>query len=210
MDILLITILALTFLLVTAKRISALVRGFAAHSFVLFLLAASRAWHSGDTGLWVVAALVLVLKAGVIPYFLAWIIRRIKMEENMGLSAGPLVSLLCAACLAYLSYLFAGKTMGIQDAGEIMSLGISMTVMLTGVFLMISRMKALAQVVGLLVMENGLFLAVTVLCGGMPFFVEIAVFFDVLVCAIILGVFIFRINELFTHIDTGKLTRLKG
>jgi len=81
---------------------------------------------------------------------------------------------------------------------------------LTGVFIMIFRMKAIAQVVGLLVMENGLFLTAVTLCGSMPFFVEIAIFFDVFMCAIILGIFVFRINELFTHIDVDKLTRLKG
>jgi hydrogenase-4 component E len=75
---------------------------------------------------------------------------------------------------------------------------------------MIFRMKALAQVIGLLVMENGLFLAAAGVSGGMPFFVEIAIFFDVFLCVIILGMFIYRINSLFTHIDVDKLTKLKG
>jgi hydrogenase-4 membrane subunit HyfE len=44
----------------------------------------------------------------------------------------------------------------------------------------------------------------------MPFFVEIAIFFDIFVCAIILGIFVYKINELFTHIDVSKLTKLKG
>jgi hydrogenase-4 component E len=46
--------------------------------------------------------------------------------------------------------------------------------------------------------------------GGMPFFVEFAIFFDVLVSVIILGIFVYRINKLFTHINVTKLTGLKG
>jgi hydrogenase-4 component E len=75
---------------------------------------------------------------------------------------------------------------------------------------MIFHRKALTQIIGLLVMENGLFLAASAVSGGMPFFVEIAIFFDVFVCVIILGVFVYKINSLFTHIDVNKLTQLKG
>ncbi len=81
---------------------------------------------------------------------------------------------------------------------------------LTGLFLMISRITALAQVVGLLVMENGLFLLASTVSGGMPFFVETAIFFDVFVSVLIMGFFVYRINKLFTHIDVNKLSRLKG
>jgi len=61
-----------------------------------------------------------------------------------------------------------------------------------------------------LVMENGLFLLAATVSGGMPFFVEIAIFFDVFVSVLIMGFFVYRINKLFTHIDVNKLSRLKG
>ena len=75
---------------------------------------------------------------------------------------------------------------------------------------MIFRMTALAQIIGLLTMENGLFLLASTVAGGMPFFVEIAIFFDVFVSVIIMGLFVYRINRFFTHIDVTKLSRLKG
>jgi hydrogenase-4 component E len=75
---------------------------------------------------------------------------------------------------------------------------------------MISRITALAQIIGLLVMENGLFLLASAVSGGMPFFVEIAIFFDVFVSVVIMGFFIYRINKFFTHIDVNKLSNLKG
>ncbi|MBU0630080.1 MAG: hypothetical protein KKC80_04080 [Candidatus Margulisbacteria bacterium] len=75
---------------------------------------------------------------------------------------------------------------------------------------MIFRLKALAQIIGLLVMENGIFLLGIALAGGLPFLVEIAVFLDVFISAMIMGVFVYRINRLFTGIDVSRLNRLKG
>jgi hydrogenase-4 component E len=89
-------------------------------------------------------------------------------------------------------------------------LAIAFFIVLSGLFLMISRMSALAQIIGLLVMENGLFLLASTVSGGMPFFVEIAIFFDVFVSVVIMGLFVYRINKLFTHIDVNKLSRLRG
>jgi len=87
---------------------------------------------------------------------------------------------------------------------------ISLFITLVGMFLMIFRKKAISQIIGLLVMENGLFLLAAAIANGLPFFIEITIFFDILVSVMILGVFVYRINTLFTHIDTNKLTRLKG
>ena len=86
----------------------------------------------------------------------------------------------------------------------------SMTAACIGFFLMVSRLKALGQVVGLLVMENAIFLAASVIAGGMPFFVEIAFFFDIFVFVVIIEVFVYKVNRLFTHIDTSKMQSLKG
>ena len=76
-------------------------------------------------------------------------------------------------------------------------LAISLAVVLIGFFVIISRPKAMTEIVGLLMMENGLFLAAISLTYGMPMIVEIGIFFDVLVAAIIMGIFAFKINHTF-------------
>jgi hydrogenase-4 component E len=76
-------------------------------------------------------------------------------------------------------------------------------------FIMISRKKAITQVIGLLVMENGLFMAALSLSYGMPLIVELGVFFDIMVAVLIMGVFVFRINRTFDTLDTSFLRRLK-
>lgn len=200
----------MTYTMVVAKRIQSLIAGFAIQSFFLFLLTFAFALTIRGTELFFVAALLLIVKVILIPRFLIWIVRRIKVNENIGLSISPLLSLAAAIALTCLAYLFATHTVRLRTAPETIPFVVSLSVMLIGLFIMIFRMKALAQIIGLLVMENGLFLAAVSLCGSMPFFVEIAIFFDLFVCVTILGVFVYRINELFTHIDVDKLTVLKG
>ena len=78
-----------------------------------------------------------------------------------------------------------------------------------GFFVIIARRKAMTEIVGLLMMENGLFLAAISLTYGMPMIVEIGIFFDVLVATIIMGVFAFKINHTFETVDTTLMRRLR-
>lgn len=200
----------MAFVLVIAKRITAFINGFRLQSLFLFLLTFSIAIAQNDLELYIVAALLFLLKVVMIPWFLKKIVNKIKVNESLGLFINPLLSLVAAIILTYLAYLFTGNVMLMQGNLQSYSFAVSLAVILIGIFLMIFRMKALTQIIGLLVIENGLFLAASVVPKGMPFFVEIAIFFDIFICVIILGVFVYKINRLFTHIDVSKLTDLKG
>lgn len=112
--------------------------------------------------------------------------------------------------LTYFAYLFVGEVISVDDTILRSSFAVSVAVILIGIFIMVFRMKALSHVLGILTMENGLFLSASIVSGGLPFFVEIAIFFDIFVCVIIMGVFVYKINKVFTHIDVDKLSELKG
>lgn len=90
------------------------------------------------------------------------------------------------------------------------TLQISIAVILISLFIMISRKKAITQVIGLLFMENGLFLAGFSLTYGMPLIIEVGIFFDMLMGVIILGIFTVQIKKIFASTDLDKLTKLKG
>jgi hydrogenase-4 component E len=75
---------------------------------------------------------------------------------------------------------------------------------------MISRRKAIMQVLALLCLENGLFLAAISLTYGMPLIVELGIFFDLLVAVMVLGILVYRIQETFDSMDVTKLSRLRG
>jgi hydrogenase-4 component E len=199
-----------TYLMVIAKRTPALIRSFRYQSFCLFLATLALALGGHELDLYIIAGLLFVFKVVLIPYFLNRVVNRIKVSENLGLLINPQLSLLWALGFTYLSWVFTRSFFpAAQGAGSSM-LAIAFFVVFAGIFLMVFRMTALAQIIGLLVMENGLFLVASSVSGGMPFFVEIAIFLDVFVSVLIMGFFVYRINKLFTHIDVNKLSRLKG
>ena len=206
----LIGFLVATFLLVIAKRITALIRIFRVESIFLFLYTLYIGLGQRHLELFIISALVFALKVVAIPSVLLRITRRISVEEDLGLIINPQVSLVIALVLAYLAYLFAHKAMGLGYSLQAVAFVAAMTAVCIGFFIMVSRMKALGQVIGLLVMENAIFLAASVMAGGMPFFIEIAFFFDIFVFIVIVEVFVYRVNRLFTHIDTSKMQSLKG
>ena len=89
------------------------------------------------------------------------------------------------------------------------TLGIALATVMLAFLMMITRKKAVTQVVGFLAMENGLFLAATSATYGMPMVVEFGIALDVLVGAIILGVFFFQIRDQFDSLDIHHMERLK-
>jgi hydrogenase-4 component E len=203
-------VLVSTYLMVIAKRTPALIRSFRYQSFCLFLATLIIAVRERELDLYIIAGLLFVLKVVLIPFFLNRIVKRIKASENLGLLINPQLSLLWALGFTYLSWVFTRHFLCAAQLAGGSVLAIAFFVVFAGIFLMIFRMTALAQIIGLLIMENGLFLVASAVSGGMPFFVEIAIFFDVFVSVVIMGFFVYRINKLFTHIDVNKLSRLKG
>ena len=203
-------ILISTYLMVIAKRAPALIRSFRYQSFCLFLATFMVALKEHQLDLYIIAGLLLVLKVSLIPQLLYRVIKKIKTSEDLGLFINPQLSLLWALGFNCLSWIFVTHMFVLDNRMQTTMLIVAFFVVLIGIFLMISRMTALAQIIGLLVMENGLFLLASTVSGGMPFIVEIAIFFDVFVSVIIMGFFVYRINKLFTHIDVNKLSRLKG
>ncbi len=203
-------ILASTYFMVMAKRMPALIRSFRLQSFFLFMAALFYAWAEKHVDLYFVAGFIFMLKVLAIPYFLNFIARKVKIDENLGLFINSQLSLVLALIITYCSWLLAKNIFNTQGGLGIAGGTVAFSVLIIGIFLMIFRMKALTQIIGLLVMENGIFLLAASVSGGMPFFVEIVIFFDVFVSVIIMGFFVYRINKLFTHIDVSKLSRLKG
>lgn len=198
------------FLMTIAKRITALIRTFRLQSIFLFLYTLAMAIAGKHIELFIICVSILILKVGIIPYVLTRIVRRINVEENLELAVNPQLSLIVALLFTYLSYIFTHRIMSFSESMGSTVFAVSITMICIGFFIMVSRMKALSQVLGLLTMENGIFLAAAAITGGMPFFVEIAFFFDIFVFVIIIEIFVYRVNRLFTHIDISKMKSLKG
>ena len=202
-------VLLAAFVVVASSRMQAMVRTFALQSLALGLLALAIAYYTGLSHIYVVAALTLALKAYVIPRILAYVMVRIKVEREVDPMLKIPTSLLVCGGLAVLAYYITEPLIQSADAITRNVLTFSLAVVLIGLFVMVSRRKAMTQVIGLLMMENGLFMAAISITYGMPLIVELGVFFDVLVAVLIMGVFAFRINRTFDTMDTSFLRRLR-
>jgi hydrogenase-4 component E len=156
-----------------------------------------------------VAALVIVVKVVGIPYLLFRIVRNLKASQDVASSTTGAQSVFIMAVLILLSFFAVAPYARTLQLDEAM-LAAAIALLLAGAFLMVSRKKALMQVIGLLVLENGILLSALTTTFGMPLVIEIGIFFDLLMGVFLMGLFVFRIRDTFEHLDVSKLRRLRG
>jgi hydrogenase-4 component E len=197
------------FAIVAQRRLSSCVDLFALQSLFLAATAALVAFLTGIHHIYIAAALTVVIKAVIIPRILKQVVERLNVTRELVMNVNIPASLLICGGLVMLAFFI---TQPIIPLGFLLtrdSLAIALAIILIGFFTMIARKKAVTQVIGFLVMENGLFLGATAAAYGMPLIVEIGVFFDVLVGALIIGIYAHRLQDAFDSVDTTKLTTLK-
>jgi hydrogenase-4 component E len=202
-------ILLTAFVMVSHNRMQQLVRSFAIQSIALAAFAFAVAYYTGSDHIYIIAGLTLILKGFVIPRFLTYTIDKIHVRKEVEPLVGIPLSLLICAGLVMVAYYVAEPIIAGADAITRNTLAISVAVVLIGFFLMITRRKAMSEIIAILVMENGIFLGAISITYGMPLIVEIGIFFDVLVAVLIMGMFAFRINTTFETLDTTFMRRLK-
>ncbi len=209
MQLLIALLLVSTFMILGSTRLYSCVRSFGVQSFLLACIAGLVAYSTEKHDIYIIALLTLIIKAGVIPYIFVYIIREIKVKREIELYVNISPSLIIGGVLFVISY-YLIRSINIVTGLSSFALSASMSLVSIGLFMMISRKKAIMQMLGILVMENGIFLGAISLTYGMPLLVELGIFFDVLVGAIIMGMIIFRINKTFETIDTDMLKTLMG
>jgi len=196
-------------LIAAAKRINRCIKLFAIQCAVITAQIAALAFMRHSAEAFAVAAVVFLVKVLAIPYALLRISRQLKVTPAVVVSTTPVQSVFIVAGLMLLAFAVV-QPYARAFALDSEMLAAATAIILTGGFLMISRKKALMQVIGLLVLENGIFLAALTTTFGMPFVIEMGIFFDLLVCVLLMGIFVFRIRETFEHVDVSRLRRLKG
>lgn len=209
MQLLIALILVSTFMILGSTRLYSCVRAFGIQSFLLAGVAGIVAYSTGKSDIYIVAILTLILKAAVIPYIFIYIIREIKVKREIALYVNISPSLIIGGVLVVISY-YLVRSINIRTELSSFALSASISLVSIGLFIMISRKKAIMQMLGILLMENGLFLGAISLTYGMPLLVELGIFFDVLIGVLIMGILIFRINRTFESIDTDMLKTLIG
>jgi hydrogenase-4 component E len=202
-------LLLLAFAMLTQRRILSLINLFALQGFVLMLSTAVVAHSTHQSHLYISAAITFALKVVLLPWFLHWLIRKLNVRWDVEPLINIPATMLIGIALVIFAFNLAAPISEIAGTITKSALGIATASILLSFLMMITRRKAVSQVIGFLAMENGLFFAATSATYGMPMVVELGILFDVLVGALIFGVFFFHIRETFESLDIHHLEKLK-
>jgi hydrogenase-4 component E len=206
-------LLIATFAVVVRRGFADWLSAYRYQSIVLSAAGASIAYFTGAWEIYIAAALTLLIKAIIIPKVLVRVTKRIR--DELKTEANPYVSLrlsvIISALLVGLSYALTQQMLPESTLDEVAStyLPVSMSLFLIGLFVMVNRRLALNQVVGLLIMENGLFLFTAALTHGVSLLIEIGIFADILVGVVISSILLYRISQTFDSLDVGELEKLR-
>jgi hydrogenase-4 component E len=202
-------LLLVAFAMLSQRRILSLIRLFTVQGATLAAATAVVAHVTQQPHLYWSAAITLALKVILMPIILHRLIDRLEIKWD----AEPLINIpttmLIGIVLVIFAFNLASPISQFSTSIARSTLGIALACVLLSFMMMITRAKAVPQVIGFLSMENGLFFAATAATYGMPMVVELGIALDVLVGVLILGVFMFQIREQFDSLDIRHLEKLK-
>ncbi|MHB8346504.1 MAG: formate hydrogenlyase [Acidiferrobacterales bacterium] len=201
-------VLFTSFVMLAQVRIQPLIYAFAWQGTLLSVTTALVALVSGHSHLYISALLTFGLKALLIPWMLYRLVRRLHIQYDVETVAHPSLTLLAGAVLVVFCYYVALPVAQLSTLVTRNTIAISMATVLLGMLLMITRRTAVAQVIGFMSIENGLFFAAVASTYGMPMIVELGIAFDVLVAAVLFGVFFFQMRTSIDSLDVDRLNRL--
>ncbi len=199
-----------TLVFLTQKGLLACINLYLLHSFFLVLILVSIAFGMGETHLYIGAVLTFLLKVILIPGMFFWLIKQIDIKREVQFYINTSMSLIIAAALVLFAFTITHRVFDFTHAAvSETAITLSLAMLFIGFFIMISRTQALSQMLGLLIVENSLFLLASVTTFGIPLVLEIGISFDVLIALLIMGIFLFKINQTFHHIDVSRLQKNK-
>jgi hydrogenase-4 component E len=191
------------------RGVPAYVNAFTWQSLMVALVAATVAWFGGQGELYVVAALLVLLKGVAIPRLLARMERRFASERELAPYVNTATSMVVAGLLVLFAYAVMRPVVAASELPTRSAMPLAMGLVLVSLFVVVSRKKALTQVIGFLALENGIALLALLGAYGVPLIVELGVFLDALMGFLVMQIFVYRIHETFETIDVDQLDRLR-
>ena len=201
-------VLYTSFSMLAQSRLFNLINVFAWQGTLLGMTAALVAFISNQPHLYISALLTLVLKAWLIPWMLRKQVMRLKLQREIETLATPTLTSLAGVGLVIFSYYIALPIKSLSNSITRNTISESLAIVLLAMLLIITRRQAVSQVVGFMAIENGLFFAALVSTYGMPMIVELGIAFDVLVAAVLFGVFFFEMRSSIDSLDVDRMNRL--
>lgn len=207
-DALLVLVLLLNFFALGTSRLRAIINATALQGVVLGALAV-LAHHQFNAQPVLIAGGAALIKGVLIPWLLLRAMRDVSIRREVEPIIGYIPSLFAGAAATALAILFARTLpLAAEHTGSLL-IPASLATVLTGFIILTTRRKAITQVAGYLILENGIFIMGLTLVEAIPFLVELGVLLDLLVGIFIMGIMIHQINREFSSLDTTELSRLK-
>lgn len=197
-----------SFLMLAQKRLFPLVGLFAWQGLLLALTTALVAYNLDYPHLYTSSLITLTIKAAFIPWMLRRWIVQLDVHREVESLLYPSYVMMAASALVLFSYYVVLPIEQLSTLASRNAIAVSLAVVLLGMLLMIARRQAVTHVVGFMSIENGLFFAAVTATSGMPMVVELGVAFDVLVAAVLFGVFFFHIRSSIDSLDVDQMNRL--
>lgn len=202
-------LLLIAFAMLSQRRILSLIYLYAWQGVVLAANSVVVGYSSGQTHLYYSALLTFALKAVVLPWILHRLIIRLNIRWDVETLLNIPATMLCGIVLVVFAFNLALPITELAGTITRSTLGIAIAMVLLSFLMMITRRKAVPQVIGFLALENGLFFAATSTTYGMPLAVELGIALDLLVGVLILGIFFFQVREAFDSLDLRHMEKLK-
>ncbi len=202
-------LLLIVFAMLAQRRILSLINLFAWQGVLLVLSTAIVAYSTHQSHLYYSAALTLLLKVIVLPLLLHRLIRQLNVRWDVETLLNIPTTMLVGIGLVIFAFNLAAPISTLAEGMTRGLIGIALASVLLSLLMMLTRRKAISQVVAFLSLENGLFFAATSATQGMPLVVEMGIALDVLVATFIFGIFFFQIRETFDSLDIAHMEKLK-
>lgn len=205
--------LLLAFVMLGSRWLNNYLYAFAAQSWVIAGLSAAVGFYSGFPELYLIAMLTALFRGLFLPYLVWRIIRRLNVRREIHEILQPSSALVAGALSVVFSLTVAyriGGSLGLAGTVAVLALTVMLSMKLIGFLMLAVRHEALSQILGLLVLENGIFLGAQILVPGMPVLIEIMILFDLLIVVACFGVLI---RYLVAHVGSTSsldLNRLVG
>jgi hydrogenase-4 component E len=197
------------FIVLWRKGIAAYISAYRWQSWLLGALVAVIGYFGHDWHLYGVAVLLIALKGIVIPRVMQRMRQRIGIQPQIAPYVNTEVSLLAAGLLVLFAYGLARPWVAVSQLPTREGLPLAMALIFVSLFIIVSRKKAITQVIGFLMLENAIALLAAVGTYGVPLLIEIGVFLDALMVFLVMQIFVYQIHETFDTIDVEQLRRLK-
>lgn len=205
--------LLLTFVMIGSRWLKNYLYAFAAESWVIALLSALVGYVGGFHELYFIAVLTVLFRGMLLPYLIWRIIRRLKVDRELHPMVAPSTSMVLAALLVIFALIVSYRVAAhfeFQSTIVVLALTVMLSTNMIGFVILSVRHEAIGQILGLLVLENGIFLGSQILVPGMPLLIELVILFDLLIVVVCFEVLVRYLLSHAGSTSSHDLRRLVG